>query len=80
MTTLRQSASLWKKLGKARGLLYDVLFKLPQDDGPYRDLKRDIRKLLKETAARPPADLDLDAYQGSGAVRKSAPAPRKRKA
>lgn len=78
MTTLKQSVSLWRKLAKARGMLSEVLNELPQEANFYRDLKRDIRKILKETAARPPADLDLDAYQDGRTVRRSGSSSRKR--
>jgi len=69
MTTLRQSVSIWKKLGKARGALYQALEGLegiPEAlgaSGKKLDLlQKDIGKALRETACDPPDDLDLEAY------------------
>jgi hypothetical protein len=70
MTTLRQSVSIWKKLGKARGALYQALEGLEGIPSGKKLLARtqadllqkDIRKALRETACNPPDDLDLEAY------------------
>jgi len=64
MTTLRQSVSIWKKLGKARGALYQALEGLEGiPSGKKLDLlQKDIGKALRETACNPPDDLDLEAY------------------
>lgn len=79
MTSLRESAALWRKLALSRGELYAVLFFLQEQikneniakgfQSEADEVIRSINKTLAKTASKPPSDLHIDSDAFSGPIR-----------